>query len=378
MARSPDVLEDPTPLDSPRVDVRVRVAWLLRMSRAAGVDGEAPSVTEMARRLKDQGISALRAVGVGLGDRPGRPRHGGPRGLRGRAGPRARHPARRRRPGPPHLRPRPARGRRPAPELVDLDRATDRVLGRPAGPPAWTGCTSARQRWRCRPGLPGRLLRPAGGPAPQRGQPLGLHGVPHPLRGARAAPLRPVRRAGARRRSATTSTSPATRSSPRPWAWSPSAPTGRCLRLLVPHLASEDPVVMRGAVIGLQNLAAIAGGLAPADWDRVVAPFVRRVQRATPTTRARRAAAVEAVARPAVLRADALPGQRLVPPRGPRHRPRGSPARRDAPARPSAPVSPTEVCDDAGVQHQPLLARLLFEAAFDPRGDRSWTSHRCC
>src|SRR6478735_1965375 len=134
MARSPDVLEDPTPLDSPRLDVRVRVAWLLRMSLAAGIDGEALSVTEMAHRLKDLGISAsapsvsgwetgrvapgtavLEAYEAVLGREPGM--------LRGAVD------MVRRTHGHGH------RGVVTMPGLADLDRLTERVLGsrRPTG-----------------------------------------------------------------------------------------------------------------------------------------------------------------------------------------------------------------------------------------------------
>ncbi len=58
MARSPDILEDSTPLDGAHVDVRVRIAWLLRSWRALGVAGGSVSVTEMAAMLKRRGVQA--------------------------------------------------------------------------------------------------------------------------------------------------------------------------------------------------------------------------------------------------------------------------------------------------------------------------------
>lgn len=58
MARSPDILEDRTPLDGTQVDVRVRIAWLLRSWRTVGRSGSPISVTEMATRLKEHGTPA--------------------------------------------------------------------------------------------------------------------------------------------------------------------------------------------------------------------------------------------------------------------------------------------------------------------------------
>jgi hypothetical protein len=58
MARSPDILEDLTPLDGPHVDVRVRLAWLLRSWRTLGLAGGTVSVTDMATMLKEHGVPA--------------------------------------------------------------------------------------------------------------------------------------------------------------------------------------------------------------------------------------------------------------------------------------------------------------------------------
>ena len=273
MARSPDVLDDPTPLDSPRVDVRVRVAWLLRMSRAAGVDGVALSVTEMARRLKDLGISASAPSVSGWETGRVAPGTGVLEAYEAVLGREPGHPAQRRRRGPPqsgHDRsgplPRTSEAGRPRPGRPTAVMGSRRATGLD-----WLHFCEAALA--VRPGLPRRLMRRPDRPPRERGRPARCSPRTSPA-------TRPSRSSGAAStarwsstRSATTSTSPASRSSPRPWAWSPSAPTGPACASCVPHLTSEDPVMMRGAAVGLRNLASV-GGLSPADWDHVVAPFV--------------------------------------------------------------------------------------------------------
>ena len=138
MGRTPDVLDDPTPLDGPRVDVRVRVAWLLRMSRSAGRRRRRRSRSPRWRGLlRDQGCRPPPPSVSGWETGRVAPSTRGRRGLRARAGPRARHPARRRRHGPAHLRPRPARGHRPRPrrwcDARPGRRARARATGRATG-----------------------------------------------------------------------------------------------------------------------------------------------------------------------------------------------------------------------------------------------------
>ncbi len=191
MARTPDVLDDPTPFEAPGVDVRVRVAWLLRMSRSAGLDGDSVSVTEMARLLEEQGVSAVAAVGLGLGDRPGRPEHRGGRGVRGRAGLRARRLARRRRPGAAHLRCHGRPDRRRSADLARPRPGRRSRARRPAGRPALDvaallrgragGAARAPDRRSCARWWTALVSEPS---------PLRVHGVPHPVRGTRAAALR--------------------------------------------------------------------------------------------------------------------------------------------------------------------------------------------
>jgi len=367
VARSPDVLEDPTPLDSPRVDVRVRVAWLLRMSRTAGVDGVSLSVTEMARRLKDLGISAsapsvsgwetgrvapgtaaLEAYEAVLGREPGilrsavdvvRRSHG-------------------------HERPGPLP---PPPKLADLDRLTDRVMGtrRATGLDWLHFCEAALT---VRPGLPRRLLRPTIDRLLSevsrsvftayvtRYEALSLLRCGQygslVLQAARDYVDEPGVQVVAE------ALGVVAERADRP-----------CLRLLLPHLTSEDPVMMRGATIGLRNLASV-GGLSTADWDHVVAPFVAAFNAHAEDERQRRLLSNLWHVLPPTVRSATRPD--LVHPVDP------APQAWDA-ARLERHVgfcsgTTARVCEDAGIQYQPLLARLLFEAAFDPRGDRSWTA----
>ena len=105
--------------------------------------------------LRGAGRGGDAAVGLGLGDRPGRPEHRGGRGVRARAGPRARRPARRRRHGAAHLR-----RRRPVhPAAPDLARAGPGRRARARRPARSTGadwlhfCDAALA---VRPGLPTR------------------------------------------------------------------------------------------------------------------------------------------------------------------------------------------------------------------------------
>ncbi|GAB3789018.1 helix-turn-helix domain-containing protein [Nocardioides ungokensis] len=367
MARSPDVLEDPTPLDSPRVDVRVRVAWLLRMSRAAGIDGEALSVTEMAHRLKDRGISAsapsvsgwetgrvapgtavLEAYEAVLGREPGmlrsavdvvRRNHG-------------------------HDRPGAVV---PPPRLVDLDRATDRVLGsrRTTGLDWLHFCEAALA---VRPGLPRKLLRPA---VDQLLSEVSRSVFTAYVTRYEALSLLRCGQYGGLVLQAV-----------RDYVDEPGAQVVAealgvvaeradrpCLRLLVPHLASEDPVMLRGAVVGFQNLASV-GGLTPADWDQVVAPFVAAFNAHADDERQWLLLSNLWHALPPSVRTATRPD--LVRPVNPAP-PTWDPARLERHTTFCDRVT-ARVCDEVGIPHQPLLARLLFEAAFDPRGDRSWTA----
>ena len=105
-----------------------------------------------------------------------------------------------------------------------------------------------------RPGLPARLMRPLVDRLVSEIVALGVHGVPHPLRGSRAAALRRSTPTWCSRRCATTSRSPATRSWPRACRWSPSARPGEPRGARRATSASDDAGWLRGAVLGLENL----------------------------------------------------------------------------------------------------------------------------
>lgn len=366
MARSPDVLEDPTPLDSPRVDIRVRVAWLLRSSRTAGIEGTTLSVTEMAQRLKEFGIPAsapsvsgwetgrvapgtavVEAYEAVLGREPGI--------LRGAVD---------------MVRRTHGHGNRGVvtmPSLAELDRLTERVVGsrQPTGLDWLHFCEAALA---VQPGLPGRVLRPLVDRLISEvsrsvftayltryealallrcGQYDGLV-----LQAARDYVEEPGNQVVAE------AIGVATERADR-----------RCLRLVTSKLASEDPGLLRGAAIGLENLANVSG-LRPADWDLVTEPFVTAYN-ARPDDESRRRLLSELWrALPAPVRAATEP--RLVRPvtPAPRSWEPGHVERLVAFARRAA----SQICLDAGIPHQPMLARLVYEAAFDPRGNRRWTA----
>jgi hypothetical protein len=365
MARSPDVLQDPTPLDSPRVDVRVRIAWLLRVSRAAGRDGTPLSVTEMAHRLKEQGIPAsapsvsgwetgrvtpgsgvLEAYERVLGREPGSLRGAGDMIRRIDTRDRARPPA-------------------AIAHLSTVDRATDRVMGpRPTGMD-WLHFGEAAIG--VRPGLPRRVVRPLADQLVSelsrsvftayvtRYEALAL------LRcGQYAGPVLDAVRAYV--------SEPGSQVVVEAMSAAAELADPACLRWLLGHLVDDDPQRARGAALGLENLLT-AGGLGVRAWSHAVDPFVTAYNAHADEDPRRAQLSALWRALPPPVRAQIAP--QLRRPLDPLPRPWDSDRHQGELA--FCGQLAARVCDAVGVGRQPLLERLLFEAAFDFRYARSWT-----
>ena len=366
MARTPDVLDDPTPIGGPTVDVRVRVAWLLRMSRSLRPDGSV-SVTEMAGLLRDQGLAATPPSVSGWETGRVAPSTAVVQGYERALA----------------LQPGTLRGAvdlvrrtfgvdvRPAfpavPTLPDLDRAVEPVLD--AGPTtgaAWLDFCDVAVN--VQPGLPARLMRPALDRLVSelarsvftayltRYEGLSL------LRCGQYADLvleavhEYVDEPG-NQVVADVFAVLAERADP------------PVLDLVSSYLGSDDPGRVRGAVLAMTNLHSL-GGLTPEQWHRVVDPFVA----------AHRAAADDAERAPYLaelwqllprdLRAAAEPRLRRPPPPPADEAGFGDRPEEVALCRRLA----ERTCATAGVVAQPVLARLVHEALFDPRHSRNFTS----
>lgn len=365
MARSPDVLHDPTPLDSPRVDVRVRIAWLLRVSRAAGADGVPLSVTEMAHRLKEQGIPAsapsvsgwetgrvapgsavLEAYERVLGREPG--------SLRG-AGDMIRRIDTRDRVRPPST----------LAHLAVVDRATDRVMvTRPTGMD-WLhfGETAVAVR----PGLPRRLVRPL---ADQLVSELSRSVfTAYVTRYEALALLRCGQYAGPALDAVRDYVAePGNQVVVEAMSVAAEHADPACLRWLLGHLGSGDAQRARGAALGLENLVA-AGGLGVRAWSSAVAPFVAAFNTYADDDSRRDQLSTLWRALPTPVRTRIAPDLRR--PLDPVPRPWDTERHHLELA--FCEQLAARVCDAAGIRRQPMLARLLFEAAFDFRYPRSWT-----
>jgi hypothetical protein len=367
MARTPDVLHDPTPIDAPGVDVGIRVAWLLRMSRSAGTHGSSVSVTDMATLLRDQGVAAtppsvsgwetgrvppstavVEAYERALDLEPG--------GLRGAID------MMRRTFG---LEPRPAH---PAPpDLHGIDRAVERVLvpGPISGGDWLHFCDAALA---VRPGLPTHVTRPLVERLVSelsrsvftayltRYEGLSL------LRCGQYADLvlevlrdyvdEPGNQVVAEAMSVLAER--ADRST---------------VEVLASHLGTDDPGRLRGAVLGLENLH-VAGRLSPAHWQLVVEPFLSAYDRGADDEELWTSFSAVWHLLPQSLRTQAEPRLR----RPVRPLPAGD-LRRDLRSEQEfARDLADRVCAAHGLVRQPLLARLVHEATFDHRRPRSFAS----
>ena len=365
MGRTPDVLDDPTPIDGLGVDVMVRVAWLLRMSRSAGLRGGPVSVTEMARLLREQGVSAAppsvsgwetgrvapsTAVVEGyeraLGLEPGALR-GAVDMLRRTFG----------------VRPSTAA----APDLGAVDRAAEPVLDdRPVSGAQWLHFCDAALA--VRPGLPTRLMRPLvdrlvsetsrsvftayltryeGLALLRCGQYADL--VLAALRDHIEEPGNQVVAEG--------------------MSLVAELPDRSSLEVLTGYLGSDDAGWLSAAVLALEN-AHLTGGLTAAHWRLVVAPFVRAYDRGADDEDRWSALSALWHLLPRELRSEVEP--QLRRPVGP------SPAedpRRDRHAEQELSRDLADrVCAARGLARQPLLARLVHEAMFDRRRARSLAS----
>lgn len=371
MARTPDVLEDPTPLDGEGLDVRIRVAWLLRMSRSVGTGGTPVSVTDMAALLRERGLAAtppsvsgwetgrvvpgaavIEGYERALGREPGI--------LRGAIDETRRTFGHRNRPvcpGPP--------------ELDDVDRAVAPVLvdGPVAGADWLHFCDVALA---VRPGLPTGLVRP-----------LVDRLVSEVSRSVFTAYLTrheglALLRCG--------QYADVVLASIRDYLAEPGTQVvadamnlvtehgdDAALELVVPYLEHQDPGLVRGAVLALTNfdvmhglttgqwrtvldaLLAASRGDGVADGDDQRWPHLSRLWQLLPHDL--RSAHEAGLGRP--LR----PPDAAAPERGRRRREEDF--SRDVADR---------VCDALGIARQPVLARLVQEATFDPPSPRGFTS----
>ena len=369
MARSPDVLDDPTPFEASHVHVRVRIAWLLRTWRDFGIDGASVSVTEMAGLLKEHGVSAsapsvsgwetgrvapgaavVEAYEAVLGCEPG--------SLRGAVD------LVRRRFG--DGRPRSVRN---LPSLTDLNEAVDRVVGMPE-PTGLAWLHLSETALAVRPGISTAFLNPlvsrlvselsrsAFTAYTTRYEALALlrcgkyaEVVADAVAAFLAEPGNPV--LGDASRLLAERPDPAT------------------VRVLSPLLGSDDLLRLRAGAVGLEHVAA-DGDLSPSDWRPVVTPFVNAWKRLADDERRHQQLATLWLALPAPTRAAIA--ARLSGPQDPdRVLRRGGPdTHRDKLAF-CARIA-ERATDVLGLRGQPLLDRLLFEAAFDSRDARRVTS----
>jgi hypothetical protein len=369
MARSPDVLDDPTPFDASHVDVRVRIAWLFRTRRAFGIDGRSVSVTAMAGLLKEHGVPAS-APSVS-GWETGRVTPGAavvegyeavlgcePGSLRGAVD------LVRRRFG--DERPRTAA---PVPALEDLDAVVDLVVGeaQPTGL-AWLHFCEAALA--VRPGIPATFLRPL---VEQLVSEVGRSGMTaYTTRYEALALLRCGKYADVVADVVAgfldEPGNPMLGDTPAILAEQPDA---RSVKVLSPLLGSDDPLRLRAGVVGLENVATV-GHLRPSDWRPVVAPLVSAWERLADDRLRRQQLATLWQGLPAPVRAAAaarLPGA-------------ADPERVLRPAEPGTDPDRLAFCTGTaqratevlGLRRQPLLGRLLFEAAFDSRIARRLSS----
>jgi len=369
MARAPEILEDPTPLDATHVDVRVRIAWLLRSWRTHGSDGQGVSVTDMAGLLKQQDVPAsppsvsgwetgrvapgpavVEAYESVLGLEPGCLR--------------AVVDLVRRQFG--DERPRSAVS---ALELPDLDLAVDRVVR--ASPPRgldWLHLCEAALA--VRPGLPAALLRPL---VAQLLNELTRSGfTPYTTRYEALALLR-----GSVYGELVADVAADFIAEPGNLLLGDAAgvlaerPDGRAIGTLAPYLDSDEFLRLRAAVVGL-GFVASGDGPRPSAWTPVVGPFTRAWARHADDGPRRQQLAELWPALPSSIRDEVT--ERLDTPVDVEPAP--------LPWEPGGRADQLAICRHTadrvtravGAPAQPLLARLLFEALFEERYARRITS----
>jgi len=369
MARSPDVLDDPTPFEASHVDVRVRIAWLLRTSRDFGIGGAPVSVTEMAGLLKDHGIAAsapsvsgwetgrvapgaavVEAYEAVLGSEPG--------SLRGAVD------LVRRRFG--DGRPRAVRT---LPSLIELNGAVDRVVGTPE-PTGMAWLHLSEVALAVRPGLSTALLRP-----------LATRLVSEMSRSAFTAyttryEALALLRCGKYADIVAAVVAAFLDEPGNPALGDASAllaerPDAEAVRILSPLLGSNDFLRLRAGVVGLEHVAAV-GNLDPSDWRPVVPAFVGAWERLADDKLRQEQLTTLWLALPTPVR-DAAAGCLPAPPEPERLLRGGNPDRHRSKLAFCARVA-ERATDALGLRGQPLLDRLLFEAAFDSRNARRVTS----
>jgi hypothetical protein len=136
--------------------------------------------------------------------------------------------------------------------------------------------------------------------------------------------------------------------------------------VLASYLGTDDAGLLRGAVLGLENLH-VAGRLKPAHWRLVVEPLLSAYDRGADDEELWTSFSAVWHLLPEPLRAEAEPRLRrpvLPLPAGDRLRAEQEFARRLA----------DRVCAARGLVRQPLLARLVHEATFEHRRPRSFAS----
>ncbi len=374
MARTPDVLVDPTPLAGPSIDVRIRVAWLLRMSRAAGSgaagSGAAPtSVTEMAGLLRAEGIAAtppsvsgwetgrvapgpavVEAYERALGREPGCLR--GPIDMTRRTF------------GLDHRRALPG-----PPDLGAVDRALESVLGATPGTGAeWLHfCDLALA---VQPGLPSRVMRPA------------LDRLVSQM--SRSVFTAYVTRYEGLALLRCGQYADLVLESVRAYADEPGVQVlvdALCvvsergdrpaLAMLVGLLEDPDPERLRATVVGLANFAEVHG-FSPSQGRHLIEPLLAAFGRWTDDEERWSQLRTLWPLLPQDLRDQAAPAlprpvpllERPAPQRADRLRVEAELCTQIA----------DRVCAAVGISRQPMLVRLLQEAAFDHRPARSFTS----
>ncbi len=369
MARSPDILEDSTPLDGAHVDVRVRIAWLLRSWRALGVAGGSVSVTEMAAMLKRRGVQAsppsvsgwetgrvapspavVEAYEAVLGLEPG--------SLRAVVDLVRRH----------FGDDRPRSAVQPF-VLDDLDAAVDRVVGssRPTGL-AWLHFSEAAVE--VHPGLPRAFLRPLVDRLMSEVNRSAF--TAYTTRYEALAMLRSSRYADVVADAvAAFIDEPGNLLLGDASTLIAQRPDERAVRILAPQLVSNEFLRLRAGVVGLQHVAT-SGVTDEATWAPAVDPYAEAWDRDPGNETRRRQLGELWMVLPTSVR-EAISARVSTPvvfdPEPLAWEPGGLDDQL-AFCRRTADLATEAV----GLPHQPLLARLLFEAVFEARWDRRTTS----
>lgn len=367
MARTPDVLEDPTPIDSPTVDIGIRVAWLLRMRRSAGAGGRPVSVTEMAALLRDQGVAAtppsvsgwetgrvtpstavVEAYERALGADPGTLR--GAIDIVRRTFGRANRPAY---PAPP--------------DLPEVDRAVAPVLtGAPVTGADWLHFCDAAIA--VRPGLPTHLMRPLVDRLVSEVARAVF--TAYVTRYEALALLRCGQYAGMVLEALSDHVAePGNMLVAEAMSLVVERPDPAAVELLASYLDTDDAVRLRGAVIGIETLY-VAGRMTPAYWATLREPFLRAYEAGADDQELWTAFSTLWHLMPPALREEAAPRLR----RPARTDPAGDSGRDPALEQEFARDVSDRVCAARGLVPQPLLTRLIHEATFEERWPRRFAA----